>query len=151
MAFRRNNVVCSCHLADIAGQATQVATKTTATQELGQMSSSILFAKRRRPPQSMTKRWTMKLLSVKYLRQAGMSNEGPNRCGNMRRIIIRIRRWSAFVRQRQPVAPVEYQVILERGIDQFREFEPRQVRTRINSLGVFLVHKWTCGDLESVR
>ena len=37
-----------------------------------------------------------------------------------------------------PVAPVAYQVILEPGTDQFREFEPRRVHTRINSLGLFL-------------
>ena len=37
-----------------------------------------------------------------------------------------------------PVAPVAYEVILEPGIGQFREFEPRRVRTRINSLGLFL-------------
>ena len=38
-----------------------------------------------------------------------------------------------------PVAPVAYQVILEPGIiGQFREFEPRRVHTRINSLGLFL-------------
>ena len=30
-----------------------------------------------------------------------------------------------------------YQVILEPGIGQFREFEPRRVHTRINSLGLF--------------
>ena len=36
-----------------------------------------------------------------------------------------------------PVAPVSYQVILEPGIGQLREFEPRRVHTRINSLGVF--------------
>ena len=39
-----------------------------------------------------------------------------------------------------PVAPVAYQVTFEPGIGQFREFEPRQVQTRINSLGLFLVH-----------
>ena len=44
------------------------------------------------------------------------------------------------------VAPVAYQVILEPGIDQFREFEPRRVHSRINSLGLFLVHKLTCGN-----
>ena len=49
-----------------------------------------------------------------------------------------------------PVAPVAYQVILEPGIGQFREFEPRQVHTRINSLGLFLVDKLTCGKRESV-
>ena len=43
-----------------------------------------------------------------------------------------------------------YQVILEAGIGQFREFEPRRVHTRINSLGLFLVHKLTCGKRESV-
>ena len=49
-----------------------------------------------------------------------------------------------------PVAPVAYQVILEPGIGQFRDFEPRRVHTRINSLGLFLVHKLTCGKRESV-
>ena len=48
------------------------------------------------------------------------------------------------------VAPVAYQVILEPGIGHFREFEPRRVHTRINSLGLFLVHKLTCGERESV-
>ena len=49
-----------------------------------------------------------------------------------------------------PVAPVAYQVILEPGIGQLREFEPRRVHTRINSMGLFLVHKSTCGKRESV-
>ena len=49
-----------------------------------------------------------------------------------------------------PVAPVAYQVILEPGIGQFREFEPRRVHTRINSLGLFLVDKLTCGKRERV-
>ena len=50
-----------------------------------------------------------------------------------------------------PVAPVAYQLILEPGIvGQFREFEPRRVHTRINSLGLFLVDKLTCGKRESV-
>ena len=49
-----------------------------------------------------------------------------------------------------PVAPVAYQVILEPGIGQFREFEPRRVHTRKNSLGLFLVPKLTCGKRESV-
>ena len=40
-----------------------------------------------------------------------------------------------------PVAPVAYQVILEPGISQFREFEPRRVHTRMDSLGFFLVLK----------
>ena len=48
------------------------------------------------------------------------------------------------------VAPVAYQVVLEPGIGQFREFEPRRMHTRINSLGLFLVHKLTCGKRESV-
>ena len=43
-----------------------------------------------------------------------------------------------------------YQVILEPGIGQFREFEPRRVHTRIKSLGLFLVDKLTCGKRESV-
>ena len=49
----------------------------------------------------------------------------------------------------KPVAPVAYQVILEPGIGQFREFEPRRVHTRINSLGLFLVHILTCGKREN--
>ena len=48
------------------------------------------------------------------------------------------------------VAPVAYQVILEPGIGQFREFESPRVHTRINSWGLFLVHKLTCGKRESV-
>ena len=48
------------------------------------------------------------------------------------------------------VAPVAYQAILEPGVGQFREFEPRRVHTRINSLGLFLVDKLTCGKFESV-
>ena len=43
-----------------------------------------------------------------------------------------------------------YQVILEPGIGQFHEFEPRRVHTRIDSWGLFLVHKLTCGKRESV-
>ena len=50
----------------------------------------------------------------------------------------------------KPVAPVAYQVILEPGMGQFREFEPRRVHTHINSLGLYLVHKLTCGKRESV-
>ena len=51
-----------------------------------------------------------------------------------------------------PVAPVAYQVILEPGTtDQFREFKPRRVHTRINSLGLFLVvHKLTLAESEGV-
>ena len=48
------------------------------------------------------------------------------------------------------VAPVAYQVILEPGIGQFREFEPRRVHTRINSLTLFLVHKLACMKRESM-
>ena len=48
------------------------------------------------------------------------------------------------------VAPVAYQVILEPGIGEFREFEPPRVHTRINSWGLFLAHKLTCGKRESV-
>ena len=47
-----------------------------------------------------------------------------------------------------PVAPVAYEVILEPGIGQFREFESPRVHTRMNSLGLFLVDKLI---LESVR
>ena len=47
-----------------------------------------------------------------------------------------------------PVAPVAYQVILVPGIGRFREFEPRRGYTRINSLGLFLVHN---GLAESAR
>ena len=49
-----------------------------------------------------------------------------------------------------PVAPVAYQVILEPGIRQFRQFESPRVYTHINSLGLFLVPKMTCGKRESV-
>ena len=51
----------------------------------------------------------------------------------------------------RPVAPVAHQVILEPGIGRFREFEPPRVHTRINSWGLFLVHKLTCGKRESVE
>ena len=50
----------------------------------------------------------------------------------------------------QPVAPVAYQVIVEPGIGQFREFESLRVHTRMNSWGLFLVHKSTRGKRESV-
>ena len=49
-----------------------------------------------------------------------------------------------------PVTPVAYQDVLEPGIGQFREFEPRRVHTRIHSLGLFHVHKLTCGKRESM-
>ena len=52
--------------------------------------------------------------------------------------------------QVDPVAPVAYQVILEPGIGQFGEFEPRRVHIRVDSLGLFLVDKLTCGKRESV-
>ena len=48
------------------------------------------------------------------------------------------------------VAPVACQVILEPEIGQFHEFESRRVHTRMNSWGLFLVHKLTCGKRESV-
>ena len=51
----------------------------------------------------------------------------------------------------EPVASVAYQVILEPGIFQFREFESSEVHTRINSWGLFLVQKLTCGKPESVE
>ena len=41
-------------------------------------------------------------------------------------------------------ATVAYQVILEPGIGQFREFEPRRVHTRINSL----VGTFSCGRID---
>ena len=49
-----------------------------------------------------------------------------------------------------PVAPVENQVILESGVGQFREFETPRVHTRINSWGLFVAHKLTCGIRGSV-
>ena len=49
-----------------------------------------------------------------------------------------------------PVAPVAYQVILEPGISQFREYESPRVLARIKSSGLFLVHKLTCGKRASV-
>ena len=36
-----------------------------------------------------------------------------------------------------PISPVAFQVILEPGIGQFREFDPRRVHARVNSLGLF--------------
>ena len=48
------------------------------------------------------------------------------------------------------VALVAYQVILEPGISQFREFEPPRVHTRMNSWGLFSCDKLTCGKRESV-
>ena len=49
-----------------------------------------------------------------------------------------------------PVAPVAHQVILEPGIVQLREFESPRVHTRINSWGLSLVYKSTCGKRQSV-
>ena len=49
-----------------------------------------------------------------------------------------------------PVAPVAYQVILDPGKGQFREFESRRVHARIDSLGLFPVDKLTRGKRESV-
>ena len=57
----------------------------------------------------------------------------------------KVGRWRIY-----PVAPVAYQVILEPGIGQFREFESPRVHSRINSCGLFLVHELTCGKRESV-
>ena len=51
----------------------------------------------------------------------------------------------------EPVAPVAYQVILEPGIGQFREFEPLPSAYSFKFVGTFLVHKSTCGKRESVR
>ena len=49
------------------------------------------------------------------------------------------------------VAAVAYQVILEPGIGQLREFEsPRVLLTRINSSRLFIVHRLTCGKCESM-
>ena len=65
---------------------------------------------------------------------------------------IRSHSWSVlsfFIINIQSVAPVAYQVILEPGIGQLHEFEPPRVLARINSWGLFLVHKVTCGKRES--
>ena len=43
-----------------------------------------------------------------------------------------------------PVAPVAYQVILEPGIGQFREFEPRRVHTRMNEF----VETFSCAPID---
>ena len=48
-----------------------------------------------------------------------------------------------------PVAPVAHQAILKPGVGQFREFESPRLHTRINSWGLFLVHKLSCGKRES--
>ena len=51
-----------------------------------------------------------------------------------------------------PVAPVAYQVILEPGIGQFREFESPRVHTRVISCGLFLVHRVKSQiDLQKAR
>ena len=64
-------------------------------------------------------------------------------CGDMRHLV----RGSIAP---QPVAQVAYQIVLEPGIGQFREFESPRVHVRINSWGLFLPHKLTCGKRESV-
>ena len=47
----------------------------------------------------------------------------------------------------RPVSPVAYQVILELGIGQFREFESPRVQTRVNLLGLFLAGcHYSAGD-----
>ena len=53
--------------------------------------------------------------------------------------------------RQEPVAPVAYQVIVEPGIGQFREFDFPRVHTRMNSWGLFLGHKLTCGKRERER
>ena len=72
------------------------------------------------------------------------------RAGCLERSDSRVLIVCPFTPQYRPVAPVAYQVILEPGIGKFREFEPRRVHTRIDSLGLFLVDKLTCGKRESV-
>ena len=68
------------------------------------------------------------------------------------RTCVRVCVWGGLGEHISPVAPVAYQVILEPGIGQFREFEPPRVHTRINSWGdTFLCTKLTCGKHESVR
>ena len=49
-----------------------------------------------------------------------------------------------------PVTPVAYRAIFESGTGEFGEFEPPQVHTRIQSWGLFLVHKLTCGKRDGV-
>ena len=49
------------------------------------------------------------------------------------------------------VASVAYQVIVEPGLGQSREFESPRAHTRINSGGLFLVHKLTRGKRKGVR
>ena len=74
------------------------------------------------------------------MRAIGVSHTA---CKDEFRQNLRSHTWSVFlyfiVYLLKLVAPVEYQVILEPGIGQFREFEPRRVHTCINSLGLFLV------------
>ena len=83
---------------------------------------------------------------IKYANVFGVP--GDNNIGGGYSIFVHGRSHKTIVQK--PVAPVAYQVILGPGIGQFREFEPRRVHTRINSLGLFLVHKLTCGKRESV-
>ena len=49
---------------------------------------------------------------------------------------------------RMPVAPVAYQDILEPGIGQFREFEPRRVLTRINSYIYISYLTFSCAQID---
>ena len=67
-----------------------------------------------------------------------------------RKLVSSEKRKYSYRANLKPVAPVAYQVNFEPGIGQFREFEPRRVHTRINSLGLFPVDKLTCGKRESV-
>ena len=49
------------------------------------------------------------------------------------------------------IAPVAYEFILEPGnVGLFRELEPRRVDTRIQSFGLYIVHKLTRGKREGV-
>ena len=48
------------------------------------------------------------------------------------------------------LSPMAYHEILEPGKGQLREFESPRAHTRINSWGLFLAHKLTCGKRESV-
>ena len=83
----------------------------------------------------------------------GLRHSGEQLCSSLQKCFRRLA-WRSVaygtLADPYPVAPVAYQVVLEPGMGQFREFEPPRVRTRENSWGLFLVHKLTCGKHEDL-
>ena len=90
-----------------------------------------------------TTSWT--IVTTLIIKYQGIPRTAAVRYVRTRRYTRRKEKWSEY-----PVAPVAYQVILKPGIGQFRQFESPRVHSCINSWGLFLVHKLTCGKRESV-